>query len=703
MNRIVMTAISFAVMAVGCSENNSDSRDLNSESISSVSVESTDSSDTSQNEGNNTKVQTISATRTSESDLFSDRDLNPDYSSPTAEIILTGNTAEISGNGVSVNNSIVTITSEGIYHITGTLDDGQIIVNADDKKVQLVLDNVSINCSNSSAIYVENAKKVFITLADDSKNYLSDGKDYNNEDSTDEPDATIFSHDSITFNGNGELEVTGNYKDGIRSKDDIVITSGTITVNAVNNAIKAKDYVAVADGIINLTAGNNGIYANNKNDETSGFVYIEGGDFTITTGGGSSESTKQHTEDFGNGFGGGFGGGHEGNFNGEPPEMPDDFDPSDMQGFEDFDPSMLEIPEMGDMENFNPNNSEMPQMNDSENFNPENLNLSIQETTQTTESSDSTNAPKGIKASAKIDIAGGTFNINSADDSLHAGTVINISDGDIKIDAGDDGIHADSEINITGGNISVLNSYEGIEATVINIYDGLIEVNSSDDGLNASDGVTSQEGMGTYSENIKININGGIIYVNASGDGIDSNGDMFINGGTVIVNGPENSGNGALDTNGEITVTGGTIVAAGMSGMAECPTDTSTQNSISATFDSTYEGGTLITLTDDSGNEIISFAPEKSFDNIIISSPEIKTGTTYTFYTGGTSSASERYGLYENGSYNNDGTESGNVTIENVISYIGSQSMMGNFGGGMKQPDMSDMQDKKHRNSGHMQ
>lgn len=209
--------------------------------------------------------------------------------------------------------------------------------------------------------------------------------------------------------------------------------------------------------------------------------------------------------------------------------------------------------------------------------------------------------------------------------------------------------------------------------------------------------------MGTYSENIKININGGIIYVNASGDGIDSNGDMFINGGTVIVNGPENSGNGALDTNGEITVTGGTIVAAGMSGMAECPTDTSTQNSISATFDSTYEGGTLITLTDDSGNEIISFAPEKSFDNIIISSPEIKTGTTYTFYTGGTSSASERYGLYENGSYNNDGTESGNVTIENVISYIGSQSMMGNFGGGMKQPDMSDMQDKKHRNSGHMQ
>lgn len=170
-------------------------------------------------------VQNLSVKKTSESELFSDRDLNPDYSSPTAEIKLTGNSAEISGSGVTVSGSTVKITGEGIYHITGTLDDGQIIVDADKNKVQLVLDNVSINCSNSSAIYMTSAKKTFITLADGSKNYISDGAEYTFADNTEsEPDAAVFSKDSLTINGNGELEVTGNYNDGIRSKDDIVIT-----------------------------------------------------------------------------------------------------------------------------------------------------------------------------------------------------------------------------------------------------------------------------------------------------------------------------------------------------------------------------------------------------------------------------------------------------------------------------------------------
>lgn len=688
MNRIFMTAITFAVMAVGCSDN-SDSGKTTSEEMTNISVKTTDSSEpavqsetveTTKTESTTTPVQLLSVKRTSESELFSDRDLNPDYSSPTAEINLTGSTAETSGDGVSVKDSVITITAEGIYHITGTLDDGQIIVNADGEKVQLVLDNASINCSNSSAIYVENAKKVFITLADDSKNYVSDGAEYTTNSTDGEPDATIFSHDSLTINGNGELEVTGNYKDGIRSKDDIVITSGNITVNAVNNAIKAKDYVAVADGIMNLTAGNNGIYADNKNDDTLGFVYIEGGEFNITAGGGSSQAVKQHNQDFG-GFG------QKGNFDGK---MPDGSEPHEMPNSEEF----------------NANDGERPQPPDFNNSEQQQTDISNTESTESlddTETSENVKAPKGIKASTKIDIVNGNFNINSADDSIHSNTVINISGGNLQLDAGDNAIHADSEINITGGKISITNSYEGIEATVINIKDGSIEVNSSDDGLNANDGITSQEGMGIYTDNVQINIDGGIIYVNASGDGIDSNGDIFINNGTIIVNGPENGGNGALDTNGEITVTGGTIVAAGMSEMAESPTDTSTQNSISATFDSTLEGGTLVTLSDDSGNEIISFAPKKQFDNIVISSPEIKTGSTYTFYTGGTSSASESYGLYENGGYNNDGTESGNIIIENVISYIGKQSMMGNFGGGMKQPNMSGMRDKGRKDSGQEQ
>ncbi|MDE5558067.1 MAG: hypothetical protein K2J32_10340, partial [Ruminococcus sp.] len=190
-------------------------------------------------------------------------------------------------------------------------------------------------------------------------------------------------------------------------------------------------------------------------------------------------------------------------------------------------------------------------------------------------------------------------------------------------------------------------------------------------------------GIGTYTDTTMINISSGIVYVNAGGDGLDSNGNINIEGGTIIVDGPENGGNGALDSNGEIIVSGGTLVAVGMSQMAESPSENSTQNSVSATFDNTFEGGTLVTLLDSSGNEIISFAPAKSFDNIVISTPDIKTGTAYTFYTGGTSSKSEAHGLYENGGYNNDGTESGNFTAESYVSYVGRQSMMGGgFGGG---------------------
>ena len=687
----MMTAMTFAIMAAGCSDNSSsDSKKTTSEKMTTISagtdvttepaertetIETTEESElnttTESVSENNALVQNLSVKKTSESELFSDRDLNPDYSSPTAEIKLTGNSAEISGSGVTVSGSTVKITGEGIYHITGTLDDGQIIVDADKNKVQLVLDNVSINCSNSSAIYMTSAKKTFITLADGSKNYISDGAEYTFADNTEsEPDAAVFSKDSLTINGNGELEVTGNYNDGIRSKDDIVITGGKITVNAVGDAIKAKDYIAVADGNINLTAGTHGINASNKTDTTMGFVYIEGGNFNITSGGGSSESTKTHNDDFG-GFG------HGGDFGrGERPEMPD--------GFENFNPEDFEPPEMPD-----------------EDFQQQNPDYSAD-----SDNSDNALTPKGIRAETTINITGGTFVINSADDAIHAGTEVTVSGGTLTIDAGDDGIHADSKIEINGGTVAVNSSYEGFEATAININNGTVEINSSDDGFNASDGVTQQSGMGTYSDNVEININGGTVYVNAAGDGLDSNGNININGGTVIVNGSENGGNGALDSNGEIIVNGGIVVAAGMSAMAESPVDASAQNSVSATFDNSYDGGTLVTLSDDSGNEIISFSPAKKFDNIVISSSDIKTGTAYTFYTGGTSSANENYGLYENGGYNNDGTESGTFTAESVVSYVGKQSMMGGgFGGGMHEPpqnqdgmpEMPDMDKKDFR------
>ncbi|MDE6540030.1 MAG: carbohydrate-binding domain-containing protein, partial [Ruminococcus sp.] len=431
-----------------------------------------------------------------------------------------------------------------------------------------------------------------------------------------------------------------------------------------------------------LTAGQDGIKSTNTYDISLGFVYVEGGVlnitadgdgiqaetvfsaidgvFNITSGGGSSASTKVHNDDFG-GFGKGGGFGRGGGFNkGEKPDMPEDFG--------DFNPEDFEMP---DFDNFNSENLEMPDS-------PEQLAFN----TESNDTSD-TVSTKGIKASAEITITGGTFNINSADDAIHSNADVVIEHGNIFLETGNKGIHSDTTATINSGWVNITKSYEGIEADVIIVNGGTVEVVSSDDGFNASDGETNQSGIGTYTDTTMINISSGIVYVNAGGDGLDSNGNINIEGGTIIVDGPENGGNGALDSNGEIIVSGGIVVAAGMSDMAESPSENSTQNSVSATFDNTFEGGTLVTLLDSSGNEIISFAPAKSFDNIVISTPDIKTGTAYTFYTGGTSSKSEAHGLYENGGYNNDGTESGNFTAESYVSYVGRQSMMGgNFGGG---------------------
>ena len=295
--------------------------------------------------------------------------------------------------------------------------------------------------------------------------------------------------------------------------------------------------------------------------------------------------------------------------------------------------------------------------------------------------SDDTVSTKGIKAGTELVIAGGNITVDSADDAVHSNDTVTVSGGTLTLTAGDDGIHADSEVNISGNcMIDITRAYEGIEGAVINISGGNTSLKSSDDGLNASNGET-QMGMGTFSDEVQLNISSGVLYVNADGDGLDSNGNMTISGGTVVVDGPTNSGNGALDSNGDIKVTGGLVVAAGASGMAECPGNSSTQNSVSATFDTTLTAGTTVALIGSDGSEIVCFTSAKTFSNIVVSSPDIRDGETYTFYTGGTFSENSSE-LHLSGGYKDDGSEAGSFTVSSVTSFVGQQSGMG--GGGMK-------------------
>ncbi len=623
-------------------------------------------------------------------ELFSDRDKSAEYGDITAEIKLNGKTVTIEGDGAKAENSTITSTKEGIYRLSGSLDDGQIIVDADRAKVQLVLDNADITCKNSSPIYGKNSDKIFVTLAENSVNSLTDGSSYNFADEQNsEPDACIFSCDSITLNGTGKLSVNANFADGIHSKDDIVITGGDITVNSIADGIKGKDYTAVCGGKIDITSGEDGIKST-ETDTALGFVYIEGGDISINAAndgiqaesdaviadgaidiicGGGMENAQPKQNDMG--FGGRFGGDFtppEGFENMTPPDgFGGDFTPP--EGFENMTPPDG-FENMTPPDGFGGGNPKPPQVEQT-------ADSTATETSDTT-ASDST---KGVKGGNSVEINGGEITVNSADDAIHSNKDIMINGGKSVLSAGGDGIHADSRIDITSGTVTITDSYEGIEGAVINISGGETAVTSSDDGFNATDGQTQQGGMGTYSNGVELNISGGLVYVDSQGDGLDSNGNMTIDGGTVLVNGPTNSGNGALDSNGEILVNGGILAAAGSSGMAESPSEESAQYCVSAGIGSTQTAGTLVALIGENG-DILSFAPTKTFDHIVISTPEIQKGMTYSLEIGGSSAAENVYGLYEKGGYDKKGTTVGSFTAENIVSYVGERSAMGGFGGG---------------------
>ncbi|CDD58682.1 putative uncharacterized protein [Bacteroides pectinophilus CAG:437] len=297
-----------------------------------------------------------------------------------------------------------------------------------------------------------------------------------------------------------------------------------------------------------------------------------------------------------------------------------------------------------------------------------------------------------------IYIAGGTFTIKSEDDSIHADGSCIIAGGTYTIAAGDDGIHANYDTVITDGSITITDSYEGIEGRRITVSGGTINLTASDDGINAATGgssdeqrmpggqkgefggfgrqkgadVQSQDGQqpqemqapasrSASDDDVYIKITGGTITVNAGGDGIDSNGNLYITGGTVYVAGPTSNGDGALDYEEEASITGGTLIAAGSSGMAQGMGSNSIQCSMLVNLSETIAAGSVISLKDSSGNVLISWTSPKQFSSVVISTAELTQGSTYTLVTGDTQ------------------TE---VTLSSVATTSGNAGFGGCFGGG---------------------
>lgn len=212
-------------------------------------------------------------------EAFTDRDLNYDYTDrDTYYITLKDNGSTTDTKNVSVSNNVIKIKTEGVYILKGSLSNGQIVIDADDDdKIQLVLNSVSINCDDSSAIYCKNAKKVFVTTMGDSE--LSNKKDFADE----KINAVIFSKSNLTLNGNAKLAVIAKYGNSVTCKDDLVIASGEYNLNAQNHALKANDSVRIADASIKMQSNKDGIHCE-SDDEDKGYIYIESGSIIINAG-----------------------------------------------------------------------------------------------------------------------------------------------------------------------------------------------------------------------------------------------------------------------------------------------------------------------------------------------------------------------------------------------------------------------------------
>jgi len=567
------------------------------------------------------------------SDMFTDRDYRTEYEENKSAVIqLNGDSATCSSNAVRISGGMVTITDEGTYIISGTLNDGMIIVDADEKdKLQIVLNGVDITGKTSAALYILEADKVFVSLAEGTKNVLSNGGSFEPIDENN-IDSAVFSKQDLTFNGTGSLTVNSPAGQGIAAKDDLVFTGGTYTINSASHGLDANDSVRVVDTMLTIKAGKDGIHAENTDDETLGFVYIAGGTFDISaegdgisvgawaqiedgtfkviSGGGSENGENQNS-----GAWGGFMDGGPGGMGGRPGGMGGR--PGGMGGRPGGDSS-----------------------------------------SGSTETEDSSTSMKGIKAASDLLINGGTFDIDSADDAVHANASITVNGGSFEIATGDDGFHADDTLTIASGTINISESYEGLEALQILVSGGAITLTASDDGLNAAGGTDGSGlggtqgndmfggrgpmgGMGGMSANSdgSIKITGGDLYVKASGDGMDANGTLEISGGMITVCGPTSGDTATLDYDISGVINGGTFIGTGGSMMAQSLS--STTQGVWAASVGNQAAGTQLTLTDSDGKVIISCIPELPFAVVILSSPEIVKGESYTLTVGSVSGSLE--------------------------------------------------------------
>ena len=584
-----------------------------------------------------TKIVDEDAEQNSDSAYFTTNDQNGSWDTTgAAAITLTGDGASISGNGAYVYDGNVVIAEAGRYVFSGNLEDGSIIVDAhDSSKVWILLDGVEINCSDDACIQVDQADKVFLTLAEGSQNILTSGSAYSDTALSDGTDGAIFAHDDLTINGSGSLNVNAQYSHGISANDDLVIAGGTITISAVDDAIHVNDSIRIKDAAITVTAGDDGLLTSNEVE--NGYFYIESGTLDITASGDGVHTTGDITV-----------AGGEINISAGDDGIHSDASVFVQSGtvlisdcYEGIEALIIDV-SGGDIsincedDGFNANGGSGDmfggggQMGGGRN--------------------DGTFGHGGMNGSGTDD--GTTGEMPTPPDMSGEGM-----SGEMPTppDMGTEGMSGEMP---TPPDMSGESMSSGMPADP-----------ETDTASGSTQSSADTEDVETY-----ISISGGNIrIVNEVGqdaDGLDSNGDIKISGGTIYISLLGTGSNCAVDyaseSGGVAEITGGTIIACGASSMAESFDSTSTQASILYNTSSIVEAGTTLTVTDADGNVLLSWEVPCSFSSALISCPEMKVGGTYTISTGQTSEE---------------------ITLEDVSTTYG-DSQGGMPGGGMGQSGM---------------
>ena len=613
----------------------------------------------------NGDTKTVTLTEPEEED-------SDDWKNNTGKIDL--NSMEATGDGVSVNGSVISITAGGDFTVEGSCENGQIVVDTTEK-VKLRLNGMSLTNSSGAPIYVKSADKFYITIEDGTENTISDGGEYTEEL---EINACLYSEDNIEIKGSGTLNINGNVHHGISAKDSLEIEDGLINIVSAGDGIRVNDTAEISGGEINIVSEADGIQAEEILDITGGTINIDcNGEVTVTTvnefGGRGMGDAQQQSAAY----------------------VIDDEDSEDISSKGLKAGWMMDI--SGGSIAIDSNDTCI--QCDSE------LNISGGSMTLYSESK------KGIKGMEDVNIDGGIINITKSSEGIESKRILTINEGDIDIIATDDGLNAGGAGQEMMGNRGTPpeNGGEMTEGTAERPETGGRGMQPSDGtppeaggemtegraerpetggrGMQPSDGMPPEaggafggkQGSSEISTEHHIAINGGDIYINAEGDDIDSNASIVISGGKVVIEGASSSGDSALDHDGLFEVNGGTLIAAGSAAMVENPAESSKQNVISACMQSSVPAGTAISIRDEAGNDIMSYTVSKQIGHLMFSSDELETGKTYYVYAGE--------------------EEQGSCVIEGSLTVIGSRAD-GGFGrgmGGMKggrvmQPETADSQ-----------